>query len=85
VGLQTLTYCWQVGGTRTGDLSLRQQRMTLPMLETIRTETARVTMSLVEYDDSGLIEKAIIQKGGKYLPRPNEFVYVQTRVINLSR
>jgi hypothetical protein len=75
-----------VGGTRTGDLSLRQQRMTLPMLETIRTETARVTMSLVEYDgDSGLTEKAIIQKGGKYLPRPNEFVYVQTRVINLSR
>jgi hypothetical protein len=42
-------------------------------------------MSLVGYDDeSGSTEKSITQKGGKFLPRPNEFVYVRTRVINLS-
>lgn len=57
--------------------------MTLPMLETIRTETARVMMSLIEYDDDNS-GRAITQKGGKYLPRPNEFVYVRARVINLS-
>jgi hypothetical protein len=77
----------QAGGTRSGDLSLRQQRMTLPMLETIRTETARVNMSLVRYDssDQSSAEHKIIHKGGKYMPRPNEFVYLRTQVINLSR
>jgi hypothetical protein len=83
--LQIMVHCQQVGGTRSGDLSLRQQRMTLPMLETIRTETARVSMSLVGYDDdAGLLEQAIAQKGGKYLPRANQFVYLRTHVINLS-
>lgn len=86
-GLQILNHNLQAGGTRSGDLSLRQQRMTLPMLETLRTETARVKMSLVRYDNSenGLVQDAIVHKAGKYMPRPNEFVYLQTRVINLSR
>lgn len=61
--------------------------MTLPMLETIRTETARVKMSLVRYGGSNedSVEDIIVHKGGKYMPHPNEFVYLQTQVINLSR
>jgi len=75
----------EAGGTRSGELSLRQQRMTLPMLETIRTETARVKMSLVRYDhEYGTTQEAIIHKCGKYMPRPNEFFYLRTQVTNLS-
>jgi trafficking protein particle complex subunit 9 len=84
---QTLKRKLQAGGARSGALSLRQQRMTFPMLETIRTETARVKMSLVRYDssDNGLVESAVAHKSGKYMPCPNEFVYLRTQVINLSR
>lgn len=76
---------FQAGGIRSGNLSLRQQRMTLSMLETLRTESTRVTMSLVRYnDDDPPTEQAIPRIGGKYIPLPNEFVYLRTHVINLS-
>jgi hypothetical protein len=58
--------------------------MSLPMLETLRTETARVKMTLVRYDRS-LTEVAVARKGGKYMPCPNEFIYLRTQAINLSR
>jgi len=40
----------------------------------------------VRYDssDQSSAEHKIIHKGGKYMPRPNEFVYLRTQVINLS-
>ncbi|KAH9856984.1 TRAPP II complex [Lenzites betulinus] len=73
------------GGTRAGDLSLRQQRMTLPMLESLRVETARVRMALVRYDDEGNVQNVPLNPAGtKYLPQPNEFVYLQTTITNLS-
>ena len=60
--------------------------MTLPMLETIQTETARVKMEFIRYsDDDGSVEDTIVREGGKYMPCPNEFVYLRTEVINLSR
>lgn len=79
-------YWREVGGVRSGTLSLRQQRLTLPMLETLRTETARVQMSLVRYsgDVTDPIEHAVLQMGGKYQPPQNEFVYLRTKVTNLS-
>ncbi|THH16357.1 hypothetical protein EW146_g4275 [Bondarzewia mesenterica] len=75
----------EAGGTRSGELSLRQQRMSLPMLENLRTETARVHMSLVRRDDSDDDAwKAVSTKDGKYYPEPHEYVYLLTKVTNLS-
>lgn len=76
----------QSGGTRTGSLSLRQQRMTLPMLEALRVETARVRMYLIQYDEEGEERHVPVDaSGAKFLPPPNEFVYLRTTVTNLSR
>ncbi|KAJ6547608.1 TRAPP II complex [Mycena capillaripes] len=68
----------EAGGTRSGDLSLRQQRMSLPMLETLRTETASINMSLHR------TEGPVPVTGGKAYPQSSEFVYLRTKVTNLS-
>lgn len=75
----------KTGGLRSGELSLRQQRMTQPMLEALRTETARVQMSLVRYVHDTAMPVPVDPSGSKYLPPPNEFVYLRTKVTNLSR
>ena len=76
----------QTGGLRAGDLSLRQQRMSLPMLEALRVETARVKMTLVRYGEVGQEQLVPVDgTGAKFLPPPNEFVYLRTTVTNLSR
>ncbi|KAJ7774579.1 TRAPP II complex [Mycena maculata] len=72
----------EAGGTRSGDLSLRQQRMTLPMLETLRTETASIHMSLDRHEGSD--ENPVALHDGKYYPPSSEFVYLRTKVTNLS-
>ncbi|KAG6814362.1 hypothetical protein H0H92_010948 [Tricholoma furcatifolium] len=74
----------ETGGVRSGHLSLRQQRMTLPMLETLRLEKAKVQLSLLTYtnplsDDGGLVEHE-----GKFYPPIDEFVYLRTRITNAS-
>ncbi|TFY64017.1 hypothetical protein EVJ58_g2901 [Rhodofomes roseus] len=74
----------ETGGMRSGELSLRQQRMTQPMLEALRTETARVQMSLVRYEDEVAMPVDVDPSGSKYLPPPNEFVYMRTKVTNLA-
>ncbi|KAI0670282.1 TRAPP II complex [Trametes maxima] len=75
----------ETGGARAGDLSLRQQRMTMPMLEALRVETARVRMVLVSYDDEGNeLPVPVDPPGSKYLPPPSEFVYLKTSITNLS-
>lgn len=59
--------------------------MTLPMLEALRTERVGVRMALVEYEDaSKSVFRTILQKGGKYLPHPNDFAHLRIRVTNLS-
>ncbi|KAI8998543.1 TRAPP II complex [Trametes punicea] len=73
------------GGTRAGDLSLRQQRMTLPMLEALRVEAARVRMTLIRLDDEGNAQPVPVDPAGsKFLPPPNEFVYLRTSITNLA-
>ncbi|KAH9926207.1 TRAPP II complex [Fomitopsis serialis] len=74
----------ETGGLRSGELSLRQQRMTHPMLKALCTETARVQMSLIRYDGEAATPIAVDPSGSKYLPPPNEFVYLRTKVTNLS-
>lgn len=77
----------QTGGTRHGGLSLRQQRMSQIMLELLRTETARVHMSLVQRDSDDLEAEAqpVLHENGKWMPDPNTFVYLRTLITNLSR
>ncbi|KIY43410.1 hypothetical protein FISHEDRAFT_53353 [Fistulina hepatica ATCC 64428] len=77
---------WQeTGGVRSGELSLRRQRMTMPLLMALRTEAARIRMTLIRYnsdedDDTSTIE----QRAGKYFPPANEFVYLRCAVKNMT-
>ncbi|KAF8636691.1 hypothetical protein AX17_003496 [Amanita inopinata Kibby_2008] len=64
------------GGPRSGELSLRKQRMTLPMLQTIRMESVHVQVALAT--SSGRNEE------GEHYPKPNEFICLKTVVQNLS-
>lgn len=74
----------ETGGIRSGELSLRQQRMTQPMVKTLRMEEARVHMSLVSYNPSHGTDKLVNYRGGKYYPAPQEFVYLRIKITNLS-
>ncbi|KAF8894639.1 TRAPP II complex [Infundibulicybe gibba] len=64
----------EAGGTRLGELSLRQQRLTLSMLETLRLETARVHMSLDLCDQSAHVD---VEHRGKCYPKPNHHQPIQ--------
>ena len=56
------------------------------MLEALRVETARVRMTLVRYDDAGTAQPVAVDPArAKFLPPPNEFVYLRTSITNLSR
>ena len=60
--------------------------MTLPMLEALRVETARVRMTLIRYNEEGKEHHVPVDTAGvKFLPPPNEFVYLRTSITNLSR
>lgn len=72
---------WQeTGGIRSGELSLRDQRMTMHMLETVRLESAKVELALL----AGESDEDIPKVGGRYMPAANQFVELRARVQNLS-
>lgn len=73
---------WQeTGGVRTGELSLRGQRLTLPMLKELRLETVEVTVGLAMCEDEG---SSLQQSGTKYSLKSSEFIHLCTRITNLS-
>jgi len=74
----------EAGGTRFGELSLRQQRLTYPMLECLRTETAYIKLSLVCQDEQGSWAD-VPHREGKHFPSPNEFVSLRAEIANLSQ
>ncbi|KAF6765224.1 TRAPP II complex [Ephemerocybe angulata] len=79
--LKSIRGHWQeTGGIRSGELSLRDQRMTMHMLETLRLEAAKVELALVSRES----EEPISKVGGWYMPPPNEFVALRAQVQNLS-
>lgn len=73
---------YETGGTRSGELSFRAQRMTLPMLETLRLEIARISLYLEPCDDDFLGE--IGYAGARQYSKANEFVQLKAKVTNLS-
>ncbi|KAI9466349.1 TRAPP II complex [Lactarius psammicola] len=76
----------EAGGTRSGELSFRQQRMTLPMLATLRTESVRIQLELYRHgnDTSEEERSSVMRKDGTYHPAPYQFVYLRARIVNLS-
>jgi hypothetical protein len=77
----------KAGGSRSGDLSLRQQRLTKPMLHALRTDPVHVQMELLQRDDDedGASQKIVNRRGGKYEAPPNEFLFLRMRIRNVSR
>ncbi|KAF8628414.1 hypothetical protein AX15_003936 [Amanita polypyramis BW_CC] len=61
------------GGVRSGELSLRNQKMTLSMLEAIRMEAVHVQLTLMISEGERIIH-----------PEPNTFVCLRATVKNLS-
>ncbi|KAH9996824.1 transport protein Trs120 or TRAPPC9 TRAPP II complex subunit-domain-containing protein [Russula vinacea] len=75
----------EAGGSRSGELSFREQQMTLPMLEILRTESARIHLELFRRGSEGDEERIpILRTGGTYYPAPYEFVYLRICITNLS-
>lgn len=74
----------QNGGIRTGELSLRQQRMTQPMLNALRLELARLHLSLWRYDPTTEEREEITYAAGAFRPPLNELVYLRTKITNLD-
>ncbi|CAE6339014.1 unnamed protein product [Rhizoctonia solani] len=75
---------WNEPGTgRTGEVSLRQQRLTLPMLETLRLEDITVQLSMVPDNPEGGIEIKVSGVNTYRVPL-NEFVHLRTEVHNLT-
>ena len=60
--------------------------MTLPMLETLRTESVRIYLELSrrggEADEKRM---PVLRRGDTYYPSPYEFVYLRMRIVNRSR
>jgi trafficking protein particle complex subunit 9 len=73
----------QSGGSRSGDLSLRQQRFSMLMLNALQVKDIRVQLSMRTYGRSKEADM-IDYTGGSYFPPANEFVYLYTKVTNLS-
>lgn len=76
----------EAGGSRSGDLSLRQQRLTKPMLHALRMDPIQVQMELFRQDDDedGVSQKIVNRSGGKYRVPPNEFLFLRMRIRNVS-
>jgi trafficking protein particle complex subunit 9 len=75
---------WQEsGGARSGELFLRRQRMTLPMLETLRTETARVKLMLEHLPEDEQAKVSAVATD-RFSLTPNQFCLLRAKVTNLS-
>jgi hypothetical protein len=73
----------EAGGARSGELFLRRQRMALPMLETLRTETARVRLALEHLPGDEQADVAGI-RAGRFTLQPNHFCALRLQVTNHS-
>ncbi|KAF9652866.1 hypothetical protein BDM02DRAFT_3153426 [Thelephora ganbajun] len=83
--LKTIRGRWkEAGGSRSGDLSLRHQRLTKPMLHALRTDPIHVQMELLQQGDDEESRKIVNRRGGKFRAPPNEFLFLRIRIRNVS-
>lgn len=73
----------ETNGDRNGYLSLRQQRLTLPMLKALRTDKVQVDLTLI-VDSLDSSPQELDYSGGKYIASPNEMLYLRIEVANSS-
>lgn len=73
----------ETNGDRHGDLSLRQQRLTLPMLKALRTDVVQVDLTLIVDNPDGSPQE-LDYSGGKYIASPNEMLYLRVEAVNSS-
>lgn len=73
----------ETNGDRHGDLSLRQQRLTLPMLKALRTDVMQVDLMLIMDSPDGSPQELNYSRG-KYIASPNEMLYLRVEVANSS-
>ncbi|KZO95888.1 hypothetical protein CALVIDRAFT_537860 [Calocera viscosa TUFC12733] len=66
---------------RAGELSMRKQRMAMPMLEAFRAERVGVELSVLA--EIGGEVREVREKAGRFELPANEFVYLKARVTNL--
>lgn len=71
----------KTGGVRSGVLSFRAQRMTLPMLEAFRKEIAHITLTLLSTHE---LSEGVPSRGAQFYPQANEFVQLTMKVTNLT-
>ncbi|KAG2134424.1 TRAPP II complex [Suillus bovinus] len=82
--LKIISARWkETNGDRHGDLSLRQQRLTLPMLKALRTDLVQVDLTLM-VDSSDGSPQELDYSRGKYIASPNEMLYLRAEVTNSS-
>jgi len=76
----------EAGGSRSGDLFLRQQRLTRPMLHALRMDPIHVQMELSRRGDGedGVSKNIVNRRGSKYWAPPNEFLVLRMRIRNIS-
>lgn len=73
----------ETNGDRHGDLSLRQQRLTLPMLKALRTDVVQIDLTLIVDNPDGSPQELDYSRG-KYIASPNEMLYLRVEVANSS-
>jgi len=81
--LSLLTMIVKTNGDRHGNLSLRQQRLTLPMLRALRTDVVRVDLALTANDTDGA-PQTLDYRGGKYIASPNTMLYLRVELANTT-
>ncbi|KAF8559602.1 hypothetical protein OG21DRAFT_1402685 [Imleria badia] len=69
----------EANGSRNGDLSLRQQRMTTHMLNALKTDLIRIDLSPVRCCPE---ETAVELSGGKFIVAPNTVMSMVAKVTN---
>jgi hypothetical protein len=72
----------QANGSRNGDLSLRQQRMTMHMLKALKTDLTHIDLSLMQCCPE---ETHARLSSGKFIVAPNIVVNMVAKVTNTGR
>ncbi|OCB84083.1 hypothetical protein A7U60_g8755 [Sanghuangporus baumii] len=75
----------EAAGSRTGELSLRTQRFTQPMLNALRMDDIRVSLSLSGMDGNDDQVRSVASTRGTYTAPPDRYMVVKAIVQNLAR